>query len=142
MLMIMKDVKGKQYKQFIAYLMRNCDRFAFVENGQYSDMRDERIEYIEQLTIHINNHFIEKKIQKEWATTELTVDTAYVFYYELNNETKDFLQTYSSSLFNWSHPELPEDLMFYRGEQCVLAVCSHEKFFYIDEELWADFSRV
>lgn len=60
----MKDVKGKQYKQFIAYLMRNCDRFAFVENGQYSDMRDERIEYIEQLTIHINNHFIEKRYKR------------------------------------------------------------------------------
>ena len=142
MLMITKDVKGKQYKQLMAYLIRNCDRFAFVENGQYSDIRDERLEYIEQLTLDISNHLIEKKIQKEWATTQLTVDTANVFYYVLNNETKSFLQTYSSSLFNWSHPELPEDLMFYRGDQCVLAVCSHEKFFYVVEELWIDFSRV
>ncbi len=28
--------------------------------------------------------------------------------------------------------------MFYTGETCVLAVCSHESFFVVDEEMWLD----
>ncbi|WP_180322413.1 hypothetical protein [Mesobacillus foraminis] len=65
--------------------------------------------------------------------------TAYVFYFQLNNATNQFLKDRSNSLFDWISPELPEDLMFYQNDKCILAVCSHEGYFMVEETLWDKF---
>jgi hypothetical protein len=44
-----------------------------------------------------------------------------------------------NSLFDWISPELPEDLMFYQNDKCILAGCSHEGFFMVDETIWDSF---
>ncbi|WP_256993261.1 stage III sporulation protein AH [Priestia flexa] len=139
MLMITEDVKGKKYKALIDLLLRHCDRFAFVENRQLIEYEEEWLAYINNLTEGIAEHFIERKIQQEWETTKLSEGSAYVFYYHFNNSTKQFLNEYSNSLFNWISPDLPEDLQFYRDDTCMLAVCSHEGFFLVDESLWEVF---
>jgi hypothetical protein len=89
-----------------------------------------------KLVEDIQDSFIEMKEQSEWETTRLLEATAYVFYYELNDQTKHFLQTKSNSLFEWISPYLPEDLMFYSGDDVWLAGCSHENFFVISEEFY------
>jgi hypothetical protein len=140
MLMITKNVKGKAYKQLIDFLSKHCNRFAFVEDRQMMDIEEERLAYIHGLIAYIEEHLIERRIQREWETTRLVDETAYVFYFNLNNATKQFLKDRSHSLFDWSRPELPEDLMFYQNDKCLLATCSHEGFFLVDEMVWKQFS--
>ncbi|MFC0189418.1 stage III sporulation protein AH [Fictibacillus aquaticus] len=140
MLCIYEDVKGKRYHQLIDLLARQCDRFAFVENRQLMDNDEDRLAYVEYLIADINVHLIERKVQREWETTKLLKDTAYVYYFHLNNSTKAFLKDRSKSLFGWI-TELPEDLMFYKGDTCVLAACSHEGFFMVDGSLWNSFNK-
>lgn len=141
MLMIMENIKSKRYKQFIDLLSKHCNKFAFVENRQMMEIEEERLTYIDHLIEDIRDHFIKRKIQAEWETTRLSDSTAYVFYFKLNNATKLFLKEYSDSLFGWINPELPEDLMFYQDDTCVLASCSHEGYFMVDERVWKNFTQ-
>lgn len=139
MLMITENIKGKRYKQLIDILSTNCNRFAFVENRQMMEIEEERLAYIDMLISDIAVHLIERKIQQEWGTTKLSEDTAYVFYFYLNNATKLFLKERSNSVFDWLNPELPEDLMFFHNEKCLFASSSHERYFMIDEAIWEKF---
>ena len=117
MIEVNKNVKGKRYGQLIDLLSRECDRFAFVENRQLMEIEEERLAYVDNLISDIKRHLIERRIQKEWETTQLLEDTAYVFYFKFNNATKQFLKDHSNSLFDWIEG-LPEDLMFYQNDKC------------------------
>ena len=139
MLMVTENVKGKRYKQLIDLLSRNCDVFAFVENRQMMEIEEERLAYVDTLIVNIKEHLLERTIQREWETTKLSEATAYIFYFKFNNATRQFLKEHSNSLFDWLHPELPEDLMFYQNDQCILAGCSHEGYFMVEEGLWRKF---
>lgn len=129
-----KDIKDDDYRSLIELAMKKCDKFAFVKRRDM--MADEKVamKYHNKLVKDIQGSFIEMKEQSEWEVTELLEATAYVFYYELNEQTKHFLQTKSSSLFDWISPYLPEDLMFFSGDDVWLAGCSHEHFFVVSEE--------
>ena len=135
MLRINKNVKGKRYKLLIDLLSRKCNRYAFVEDGQLMEFEKERLAYIDNLIADIEEHLIERRIQKEWETTKLSEDIAYVYYFKLNNATRDFLKESCHFLFDWISPELPEDLMFYHNDKCILAACSHEKYFEVEETI-------
>jgi len=138
--MIYENLKGKRYRQLIDFLSRDCNRFAFVENRQMLDIEEERLAYINNLITYIEDHFIETKIQNEWETTRLLDETAYVFYFKFNNATREFLKDNSNSLFEWIYPKLPEDLMFYKDNKCILATCSHERYFMVEKTFWERFS--
>lgn len=127
------DLKGDDYRSLIELASRKCDTFAFVVRKDM--MADEKLamKYHNEFVSEIQSSFIERKKQSEWAVTALYDSTAYVFYYELNEQTKLFLQRKSQALFDWISP-LPEDLMFYKGEDVWLAGCSHEHFFVVSEE--------
>ncbi|MBP3953101.1 stage III sporulation protein AH [Bacillus suaedae] len=140
MLTIYKNIKGKQYKKLIDLLSRNCNRFAFVEDRRMMEIEEERLAFVDDMISDIKWNLIEKRIQREWETTRLSEDTAYVFYFHLNHATAEFLKERSHSLFDWIG-ELPEDLMFYQDEKCILAVCSHEEYFFVDESIWDQFLR-
>ncbi|PQD93927.1 stage III sporulation protein AH [Pradoshia eiseniae] len=139
MLMINKNVKGKRYKQLIDLLLRNCDCFAFVADRQLMEFEKEYHAYMENVITDMEEHLIERRIQKEWETTRLSEDTAYVYYFKMNNATRQFLKDQCHSLFDWISPERPEDLMFYHKDKCILAVCSHEKYYLVEESVWDSF---
>ncbi|KMY44288.1 stage III sporulation protein AH [Bacillus sp. FJAT-27916] len=138
MLEIYENVKGKRYGQLIDILSRECNRFAFVENRQLMEIEEERLAYVDNLISDIKWHLIERRIQKEWETQMLLEDTAYVYYFQLNNATRQFLKEHSHSIFDWIGG-LPEDLMFYQNDKCMLAVCSHERYFWVEETIWDKF---
>ncbi|WP_235189246.1 stage III sporulation protein AH [Exiguobacterium sp. NG55] len=136
MLMINQNVKGKHYEALIDVLFKHCTHFAFVEDRRRMEIEDERLACMDVLIEEIRWDLIERTIVSEWETTRLSGDTAYLYSFHMNYRTVQFLKERSQSLFSWIHPELPEDLMFYAGDTCVLAVCSHESFFVVDEEMW------
>ena len=135
MIMIAENVKGERYHLLIDLLARRCNRFAFVENRQLMEDEEIRLAYVDELIAGIKDQLLERKVQREWETTILGESTAFVFYFRLNNATIQFLKESSNSLFDWIGG-LPEDLMFYKDDQCLLAACSHEGFFMIDESIW------
>ncbi len=135
MLIITENVKGKRYNHLMDLLTRHCNKFAFVEN----EMEEESHAAIDARIVYIKEHLLERKIQREWETTKLPEATVYVSYFQLNNATRDFLKENSNSLFSWLHPKLPEDLMFYQNDKCILAGCSHEGYFIVEETLWGEF---
>lgn len=130
-----EDLKGDNYRQLIECALKKCDRFAFVKRKDL--MADETVAmaFFYKLVNGIKDSFIEMKEQSEWETTMLLESTAYVFYYELNENTKNFLLEKSDSLFGWISPYLPEDLMLYKDDGVWFAGCSHESWFLIKEEL-------
>ena len=139
--MMTEDVTGKKYEALIDFLLTQCTHFAFVEDRRLMEIEEERLAYVELLTEAIRWDLIERTVVKEWATTRLPDATAYVYTFHMNFRTAQFLKERSSSLFGWMLPELPEDLMFYAGDACVLAVCSHERYFIVDEAMWRRFER-
>lgn len=128
-----KDIKGEDYRLLIEIAYEKCDKFAFVIRKDM--MYDEKLamKYYNKLLKDIKSSLIEVKEESQWAVNILLEATAYIYYYELNEQTKHFLQTKSNSLFGWMNG-LPEDLMFYNGDKIWLACNSHESYFYIDEE--------
>ncbi|WP_066299170.1 hypothetical protein [Bacillus sp. FJAT-29937] len=135
-----KDIKGEDYRSLIELALKKCDTFAFVKRRDMMADEELAMEYHYKLVRNIQGSFFERKEQSEWEVTKLLEATAYVFYYELNEQTKHFLKTKSNSLFDWISP-LPEDLMFFSGDDVWLAVCSHEHFFVVSEE-FKDFDDV
>lgn len=136
MLVITQDVKGERYEALIDVLLEHGTHFAFVEDRRRMEIEEERLVYMDVLTEEIRWDLRERTIVSEWETTRLSGDTAYLYSFHMNYLTAQFLKEHGGSLFGWIHPELPEDLMFYVGDTCVLAVCSHESFFVVDEEMW------
>lgn len=127
------NIKGDDYRSLIELASRECDTFAFVVRKDMMADEEVAMKKHNELLNEIQSSFIEKKEQSAWAVTELFDSTVYVFYYELNEQTKLFLQRKSQALFDWISP-LPEDLMFYKGDDVWLAGCSHERFFLVSEE--------
>jgi hypothetical protein len=127
-----EDITGQDYRLLIEVAAKKCNRFAFVKRRDM--MADEALvmKNFYKLVEDIQDSFIEMKEQSEWETTELVESTAYVFYYELNKKTVQFLQEKSNSLFGWISPYLPEDIMLYKGNQIWLTCCSHESWFACD----------
>lgn len=56
-------------------------------------------------------------------------------YYNANNETKNILLKYSTSLYDWILPNLPEDLCFLKDDKYILASVSHNKDAIISNEV-------
>lgn len=129
-----QDIKGEDYRLLIKLVSNKCNRFAFVKRRDLMEDEDVAMGHFYKLVEVIMDSFIEMKEQSEWETTELLESTAYVFYYELNEKTKDFLLDKSDSLFGWISPYLPEDLMLYKDDEVWLAGCSHERWFTLNED--------
>ena len=119
-----QDVKGEEYRKLIKLAFKKCDKFALVIQKNLFINDEWAKKFYHKKLGDIESSLIEMKEQSEWAVT-ITEGTANVYYYELNEETKQFLQTKSDSLFGWIKG-LPEDLMFFCFFIVWIAVNLHE----------------
>lgn len=144
MLEIQKDIDGQDYFKLIEYAMKHCNRFAIVERKDMMADEKGRMAYVNELVEDIQDSLIEIKEQSSWETNGLVDSMAYVFYYELNEKTKQFLQEKSQSLLSWISPYLPEDLMLYQDDSIWLACNAHEGYFYCQDDLleYEDFKNL
>ncbi|MDV2582122.1 stage III sporulation protein AH [Alkalibacillus haloalkaliphilus] len=129
-----QDIKGQDYEALLELALKKCDCFAFVQRKDMMEDGAVIMKLHNQLVEPIQNSLIKVNEQSSWIVTSLLEGTASVFYYELNEETKNFLLSSSDSLFDWNRPPLPEDLMFFKDDQFWLASCSHERFFIINDD--------
>src|SRR5690606_8879532 len=132
-----EDVMGKNYQDLIEFVSKKSDKFALVIRKDMLESEKWIKRFYNKTLKEIQSSLIEMKEQSEWSVNKLLEATAYVYYYELNEQTIRFLKTKSDSLFGWEF-KLPEDLTFYSGNKVLLAVNSHEGYFFVDEELEND----
>src|SRR5699024_466907 len=65
------------------------------------------------------------------SSTNLFDDIAKVYYFKTTDEAKNILLEKSNSLFDWSLPNLPEDLCFFKDDEAYLSVSSELEEIYI-----------
>jgi hypothetical protein len=69
----------------------------------------------------------------EWPGTKLYNGTAKLRIFRFNNETVSIILDFSSNIFDWKQPFLPEDLCLLRDDKSALFISiSHEKDFYFE----------
>jgi hypothetical protein len=69
---------------------------------------------------------------KEWPGTVLLSDEATVYRYRVSDDLCAHLKKQKTGLFQWIHPEAPEDLCFMRENgNAILVTISHERDAYL-----------
>lgn len=115
------NVEGKVYKEFIDLVTSLSDKFLLVERNDMNSS-DNLINVLKKL----ESSLIDMKEQSEWPSAMLTESTAKVYYYKIDDNSKNVLKEEVDSLFSLEQPELPEDLCFINGEESWISTSSHE----------------
>nr|WP_084778783.1 hypothetical protein [Nosocomiicoccus ampullae] len=135
MISVTENPSGKTYEALLDFLFETCDTFQLV-------VRTDILKYehaFQDLNEWFGDSFIEVLEQHEWPSTNLFDDTAKVYYFKTTSEAKDKLLERSNSLYDWSLPDSPEDLCFFKDDEAYLSVSSELEEIYLyptsDEEV-------
>jgi hypothetical protein len=129
---MVNNVNRIELKEILDSLLDHVNRFSFVIRHKDSITREER------KVVDIFQPFeVERKETYEWPGTKLLgKNKALVFYYYFNQNTYTLLLQECKSLYDWLHPNRPEDLCFYIDELPVFASIAHEQdSFFLDDSL-------
>ncbi|WP_144532052.1 stage III sporulation protein AH [Bacillus pumilus] len=130
MFVLNRQPRNMEYNALIDLCCEVCDEFQLVLRKDLADFDDYR-EILNKLSPSLK----EMKEESEWATTILgDGQTAYVYYYYANEHTKNLLKELSNSLYGWVHPNLLEDLSFFKNGKEWMVSSSHEEESYIFPE--------
>lgn len=131
------EPKGKSYEELIDLAAELCNEFILVRR-----YRDNLSENVDSLLKELSKFLIEEKEQQSWPGTE-TTEYVIVYYFKLNDITKEILKKYSKGLYSWMEPMLLQDLCFlkeYRNPWIVNI--AHERFSYIDNNNDDDINKL
>lgn len=117
---------GETYYDFLDYAFDNSDYFMLVYTNYYGKGYSKNQKYFKSAL----KPFIKKsRSNPSWPGTLKTFcpHTTYkIVFYKTAIEAKEILKkTYCLS--DWSRPENPEDLAFFKGNQCWFYSVGHEK---------------
>jgi hypothetical protein len=131
------EPKGKTYEELIDLAAKLCTEFILIRRD-----RDQLNENVENLLTELNEFKIEEKEQQSWPGTR-TTEYVIVYYFKLNNISKELLKKYSKSLYSWVEPKLLQDLCFLREERKPWIVnIAHEQFSYIENSDEEDINKL
>lgn len=118
---IQSNPTGQVYLDLLDLAFEVCDEFMFIVRCTPSPINQNALKLIKELEPYL------KWLSKEngWIGT-LCSDYAMVHYYYTNDATKEIIKRYSSSLHEWRHPNLSEDLSFVKDNNTWLSNTSHE----------------
>lgn len=80
----------------------------------------------------LSKYLIERKTVRKWPGTELLMGQAELFLYHFNFETAFILQNTENYIYGWVHPNLPEDIVFYKDDRPIFISITHEKDAYFE----------
>jgi len=110
------------YTELLEKLLKISNKFSFVIRSDYTVTEAEK-----NILSLFEKYLLLKTEVGTWPGTILYYGKkARIFYYSFNKETFDLLKKTSNNLYEWLHPEKPEDLCFYMNEIPVFASVSHE----------------
>lgn len=126
MIQVLEEPVGSTYKQLISLAFNICDEFILVKRDQLELTETTEI-LIEELKPYVKT---EKK-QEEWPGTRLLGHHADVYYFDCKPELEELLINKANGLYQWRHPELLEDLCFFKNNAVWLMTTAHEKLGFI-----------
>lgn len=131
MLVILPEMKGDVYARFITEACKRCDKFSLIRTNYTQS-------YYKRATVSskpIRPYRIKSMEVGSWPSggpgddfIKMNPDYPYksiMDVYRVCDETRDFLIS-KGGIYKWGVPDLPEDLCFYRGEDCWFACVAHE----------------
>jgi hypothetical protein len=138
-MIITSEPKNDIYRRLLDLAFDLCDEFILVVRKEQSlELNENAKSVLEKL----NDHLKEIKEQTEWAGTILYEHTAYVYHYNTSPKAGEIIKEVSNSLYAWIHPDLPEDLSFYKNGKPWLVNTAHDKQSFIFSEDKSEINRV
>ena len=127
---IFSKLNNYKYKKLITYALKECNKFILViRPNTYLDNIGQ------ELLKELNPYLIKTLLSNEWPRTETEGEPSTLYYYDLNQKSKDILLHFSNDFSSWIHPELPEDLCFIKNNNHIwLYTSSHEETIWIENE--------
>lgn len=121
------EPKGKTYEELIDLAGQICSEFILVR--RHKDILSKNVE---NLLKELSDFLVEEKIQESWPGTDTGGDNI-VYYFKLNNITKEIIKKYSQGMYSWMEPMLLQDLCFLKdGRNPWIINIAHEKFSYLE----------
>lgn len=117
---------GRVYVDLIDYAFEKADFFMLVYVNYYGKGYSKEKKYFRR---KLEPYQIKSRTNPSWPGTPETFcpnSTYKVIFYKTNTEAKKVLQEVSC-LSDWTSPSLPEDLAFFKGNQCWFYSVGHEK---------------
>jgi len=124
-----EDPKNKIYYSLLDFLRTVAKEFILVKRTQLKFDNT-----AELLLKELSSNLVNKIQASEWPGTKLLGKAnAEIFRFKVNLVSIDILKRYSNCLSDWSAPKLPEDLAFFRQDNCVIfGSVIHEKEYWLD----------
>jgi hypothetical protein len=124
------------YKELLNFLLNISNKFSFVIRTNYKITKEE----MEILRL-FNKYLIYEDNVASWPGTNLLYGkTAHIYYYDFKQESFELLLKISNTLYEWEHPQKPEDLCFYNNADAIFASITHEKYSYFLKKTSARFN--
>jgi hypothetical protein len=131
---IAREPAGERYKSLIDAGLQHGTILVLVVRSTSAIGENAR-----RLLARLDRHLIDTTHRSAWPGTKLLDATAIVYRYAFNFECAEILKDVASRLYDWVHPELPEDPCILRRDGTEwLVTISHECFACLelsDEEL-------
>jgi hypothetical protein len=97
------------YREIIRCGLLYCTQFSLVLRSSIH-LNESGSQFLQSLRPFL----LKAESTSEWPGTRLIDDVADVFYYELSPVSAELITSVSTRLFQWTQPELPEDLCLLR----------------------------
>lgn len=136
-LIFRQEPTDQAYVELIDVASTICSDFILVKRDQLS-INDNALRVLKELHPYLK----EKREQESWPGTRFA-PTAAVYYYLLNDESKEILQKHAAGLYSWVQPDLPEDLSFIKSNgKAWLSNTAHERVCYIETDDATELEKV
>ena len=117
---------GTTYEQFIDYAFKHTDFFMLVYVNYYNKGYTKKMKSFMK---SLKPFQVKRRTNPSWPGTELTIcpNTSYkVVFYRTDEDAKEVLK-HVFKISDWSCPENPQDLAFFKGNKCWFYSVGHEK---------------
>ncbi|MBE7067379.1 MAG: hypothetical protein E7385_07505 [Ruminococcaceae bacterium] len=116
---------GENYYAFLDYAFQNTDCFMLVYVNYYNQGYSKKMKYYKNI---LNKYKVKSRSNPSWPGVLETYcpNTTYkIVFYKTDPEAKEILKQVDK-LSAWSRPSYPEDLSFFKGNQCWFYSVGHE----------------
>ena len=124
----LREPAGSEYADLIDFCCSLASKMILV-------VRDPQVDpghAIRQRLAQLQPYCIKALRACEWPGTILYGDEAEVYWYQITPDLQQCMKELASHLFEWVHPDAPEDPCFFRDDGQVISVTvSHERDAYL-----------
>ncbi len=119
------DTNRRSIKLFFPKLLGFTDSFSFIIRNE-----TEIGESLNYILKSLATYLYSVDIVSEWPGTKLLLDEASIFKYHLCIESILILSSIEDDIDKWLHPNLPEDIVLYKGDSPKLISVTYDKVCY------------